>query len=574
MKLSLWRKATVLLALMAVTACSAPKYAGNRSQGASPAENTWPGNAYFFYFAAQKALKEQNLDKARELLGQAILHDTRSTFLKMEFSEFLAERGELSTALEMMRAVSAKDPQHVEALILLGKLEQEQKNRDRAVEAFEKALRLDPGKMNVYLFLGAVFMENEDTDNAERIYGQMAQRFPNHYVGHFFLGRIQGQKGRIPEAEKAFTRVLELEPDLEEARYALIDLHEAQGKTEKAIALFREILGKNPESTRSILGLGRLLHEAGDFQASRQYLKPLGEKSLTDPDIVRQVFNLYLDEKKYDAAVTILTVMLEGAPEASDLHYLMGIAQDGKENKEQAVGHMKKVLPGSRFYTNAVVHTAFLLQETGNTEKAIAFLEGVARQLPENADIYLYLGSFYEEVEQFEKAEKTLKQGLETDPGNARILFRLGVVYDKFNRKEDSIRAMREVVRIDPKNANALNYLGYTLAELGKNLDEAEKLILEAMKHKPNDGYITDSLGWVYYKKGRIQEALEWIQKAIGLVPEDPIILEHLGDVYLKMEDRENALRYYRKSLDLRKKDKSEVEIKINNILIFKDKND
>ena len=68
------------------------------------------------------------------------------------------------------------------------------------------------------------------------------------------------------------------------------------------------------------------------------------------------------------------------------------------------------------------------------------------------------------------------------------------------------------MIRLDPKNANALNYLGYTYADLGTNLDEAEKLIKEALNYKPDDGYITDSLGWVYYKKGLYENAVEMLE--------------------------------------------------------------
>jgi Tfp pilus assembly protein PilF len=126
--------------------------------------------------------------------------------------------------------------------------------------------------------------------------------------------------------------------------------------------------------------------------------------------------------------------------------------------------------------------------------------------------------------------------------------------------------AMRKVISLDPKHSNALNYLGYTYADLGKNLDEAERLILEAMKYKPDDGYITDSLGWVYYKKGEYEKALEYLQKAIGIVPDDPIMLEHLGDAYLKLNDKTNALKFYKKSLEHKEKDKEELEKKIREL--------
>ena len=129
------------------------------------------------------------------------------------------------------------------------------------------------------------------------------------------------------------------------------------------------------------------------------------------------------------------------------------------------------------------------------------------------------------------------------------------------------MEAMRKVISLDPKHANALNYLGYTYADLGRNLDEAERLIKEALKYKPNDGYITDSLGWVYYKKGEYDKALIYLKKAIELVPDDPIMLEHTGDAYLKLNDRENALKYYKKSLKVKEKDKEPLEEKIQQLM-------
>ena len=128
------------------------------------------------------------------------------------------------------------------------------------------------------------------------------------------------------------------------------------------------------------------------------------------------------------------------------------------------------------------------------------------------------------------------------------------------------MEAMRTVISLDPKHANALNYLGYTYADLGQNLDEAERLIKEALKYKPDDGYITDSLGWVYYKKGEFDKALKYLKKAIELVPDDPIMLEHMGDAYLKLDDKPNALKFYLKSLKFKDKDTEALKEKIRQL--------
>ena len=101
---------------------------------------------------------------------------------------------------------------------------------------------------------------------------------------------------------------------------------------------------------------------------------------------------------------------------------------------------------------------------------------------------------------------------------------------------------------------------------MGENLDEAERLVKEALKYKPDDGYITDSLGWVYFQKGLYEKSLRYLNRAVELVPDDPVILEHLGDVHLKLSDKEKALEYYRRSLDLREKDREPIEEKIRQL--------
>jgi tetratricopeptide (TPR) repeat protein len=140
------------------------------------------------------------------------------------------------------------------------------------------------------------------------------------------------------------------------------------------------------------------------------------------------------------------------------------------------------------------------------------------------------------------------------------------VICNLAKKREASIEAMQKAIALDPKHASALNYLGYIYADLGQNLDEAERLIKEALKYKPDDCYITDSLGWVYYKKGMYEEALLYLNRAVKTCPDDPINLEHLGDAYLKVNDTKNALKFYKKSLEKNGNNKASLEKKIKQL--------
>src|SRR5512147_3326686 len=106
---------------------------------------------------------------------------------------------------------------------------------------------------------------------------------------------------------------------------------------------------------------------------------------------------------------------------------------------------------------------------------------------------------------------------------------------------------MQRALARNPDNANALNYIGYTWAERGIRLDEAEKMISRAIELRPEDGFIVDSLGWVYYMRARplvqsgkmdaaqayLERALSELERADELTGGDPVISEHLGDTYL-----------------------------------------
>ena len=98
---------------------------------------------------------------------------------------------------------------------------------------------------------------------------------------------------------------------------------------------------------------------------------------------------------------------------------------------------------------------------------------------------------------------------------------------------------------------------------MGINLDEAEQLIRKALEHKPGDGYITDSLAWVYYKRGQYEKALPLLEQASSLVPDDPVILEHLGDVCAKLGLTEKARQSYRQAIENGHTDKAAIEKKL-----------
>jgi tetratricopeptide (TPR) repeat protein len=165
----------------------------------------------------------------------------------------------------------------------------------------------------------------------------------------------------------------------------------------------------------------------------------------------------------------------------------------------------------------------------------------------------------------FEGGVALVRERIDASPDDPEPLYQMGLVHDSAKRRDDAIGWMRASLEKDPQNAHALNYIGYTLAERGQDLDEAEELIKRALEIEPDDGYITDSLGWVYYMRavplvegGRVEDAQTWIDRALATLERaaalsggDPVISEHLGDVHLLAGDRQRALGFYQQAVDL-----------------------
>jgi tetratricopeptide (TPR) repeat protein len=131
------------------------------------------------------------------------------------------------------------------------------------------------------------------------------------------------------------------------------------------------------------------------------------------------------------------------------------------------------------------------------------------------------------------------------------------------------VAALKKVIELNPDHTDALNYLGYSYADKGINLDEALSLIRRALELKPESGYITDSLGWLYFKMGRYEDALFYLKKAAEIVKDDPVIFEHLGDVYAAEGKSDEALKTWEKAIELHEKEeglKGRVEEKIRNL--------
>ena len=528
-------------------------------------EKTAPGNSYYYYLEAQLQKNKGNVDKAIAYLEAAIDAAPDALYLKKELVVLHLHKQKYEKALEMVENILAAEPESPDFLIMKASILQTLDPDAEIIPIYKRVLSIDPERQQIYKILGKLYMDQGKFEPARDVFERMVEHFPDDYVGHFYLGKIHAGQGNFEQAEAAFKKTVSLAPSLNQPRWELVKLYKSRNMGDKAISIYEEILDQDPKNVAAAIELALAYYTRFRTEAADEILSELGQRSIDDASVIRTVIQRLVLKERYDEALTVLQGMLSSAPNNPGLHYAAGIVHYNLDDAAKAMQAFDAVPKKSQFYLNAAIHRGIIAYQQQDLDQAIGVLKNALETVDKEgkSEIIPYLSSFYKEKGEMDAAETLIQKGIEMDPENTELHFELGVLYDKKGQTDAAIEQMQKVIDLDPKHADALNYLGYTYADQGVHLEKAESLIRKALEQKPENGYIIDSLGWVYYQRGEYEKALEYIEKAGELIPDDPIVLEHLGDVYEKLGEPQKALDAYQKALDKNAENAAALESKI-----------
>ena len=390
---------------------------------------------------------------------------------------------------------------------------------------------------------------------------------PEDAMGHYYLARILAETDRPDEAEKELKKALESRPSFEPAAVDLGLLYLKQKKNDLAIDVYRNFIRSYPTAVKVRIRLLEILLKEKRYDEADSELQGVLSRQPANQELLMTMGLMYLDAERHERAVELFGKFLETNPEDQRVRFLLASAFEAGKRHREALDAFERITPASEFYVDARVHMGIMLKNEKKTDEAIRSLKTAIAQKKQAGDyLYILLAALHEEEKDIPEAERVLQAGLADMPKSRDLLYSLGVLYEKTDRFDEAIRQMRRIVELDPDYADALNFIGYSYADRGIHLAEAEALIQKALKLKPGNAYITDSLGWVYFKQNRMDEAVKYLQEAARLMPEDPAIMEHLADAYAATGRVQEALDIYRKTLE-RNPGKDTLQQKISDLL-------
>lgn len=355
------------------------------------------------------------------------------------------------------------------------------------------------------------------------------------------LGRIQADQKQFDEAAKTLQTLIEVAPEDPVAYFELGQVLENQHKYKCALDLYRNAAAILHDSIQEFEYLqAKLLLQRQEFAAAAKVLKKSLEREESVPLRLLYGYAL-LNMEEYAAAVPELRAAAE-ALEFNPMAWLwLGQALEQQQRWHDAIAAFQQVDQGEA-RTQALLHLAGLYHVVGYNQDAIQTLHelldsaGVSDPL-----LYQYLSYLYTIEDENAAALAVLERGLEEYPESIELQYRLGLLHAMMDNHTAALKHMQIVAQQRPADIEVMNNLAYLYAQTGQNLEYAATLARTALNQEERAEF-HDTLGWIYFKQRRYDEALIHLRKARDMRPDDPHILEHLARVYAARGEHNRAV--------------------------------
>jgi len=485
---------------------------------------------------------------------------------------FAAQQGDQDMAAEALLRAQIADPRNVE-LIQPAFIASLMAGRPEAV----RLARLLPDIQAAQLLLVSVDIKAGNWDSAESRIRALPRQGLTQILQPMLLAWVQQGGGRT-DAALATLRPL-VEGQRMRGIYALHAalINDLAGRTQEAARLYR--IAQADGGAGSL----RMAQVIASWQARQGQLAEAGQtlRSLADggqempvavsallaganvravPRAADGVAEVLLglagslgQQETADYALLLLRLALDLRPDFTTARLLLAEVLESAKRYDAAAQVLAAVPPADPLIGVVRLRRASLAERLDRTDDALRDLEQLARDYPDSpqpyatqADILRQKSRFTEAVSAYDKAIARISA---PKRGAWPLFYARGIAYDRAHDWRKSERDLQRALDLAPDQPYILNYLGYSWADQGINLTKARALIEKAMAMKPNDGAITDSLGWVVFRQGDVGGAIKLLERAAELQPEDATINSHLGDAYWSAGRKREAQFQWRRAL-------------------------
>jgi tetratricopeptide (TPR) repeat protein len=518
------------------------------------------------------------VESGKDNLPQQAL--TSDMMFNILLAEIAGQRGEMATSVPhyLQAAQQAQDPRVAERAVQIASYA---KDYDAAEQAARRWVELAPDSIDGRKALIALALHNNDSDEVitqldyllansddpEEGYSlattilarekdkaaalQAMQRLVNHNPENPYawmaLSRVAVTADRLDKALEAVNKSLAISPDLPSAILLKAQILVRMERKDEATQLLADAVDKHPDNTNLHFAYGRMLLDGESLEGAREQFAAVVKLEPDNPEGLYSLALLELETGQYKAGEKHLKRLIALDSGVQNAYYYLGYAALKQGDDETALDWYNKVESGD-YWSQSQLRIAEIYVSRGDVEAMQNHMRVLRQKDPTQAVTYYLLeGQVLSDAKLDKEAYELYGKALQTSPDNADLLYAHSLAAERLGKLEIAERDMRRILEMDPGNVRTLNALGYTLADRTNRYEEALKYINQAYEQEPNDPAIIDSLGWVHYRLGNLDEARLHLERAWEMT-QDSEIGAHLGEVMWAQGEHEAARKIWEAS--------------------------
>ncbi len=450
----------------------------------------------------------------------------------------LHQSGQFDKASEIYNKVLTVNPNHADALHLLGVTKHQAGQHEVAVDIIRKAISVNPRNAFYYNNMGIALKEQGKSEEAILAYRAAVEISPDYMEGHINMAMALKEQGKRDELIECYRNILRIRPDYAEVYNTMGIALKSKGELDQAIDCYLKVLEIRPDYVEAHINMGNAL-------------KMKGEK---------------------EEAISCYQKALEIKPDYAEAYNNMGAVLEDQGKQDEAVACYRKALEFRPDYAEASHNTGNVLKKEGKLEEAIEYYRKAVEISPAYAEAYNSLGIALKENGKIDEAIECYRKALEIEPKGTGAYYNMGNALGEQGKADESVKCYQKALEFKPEYAEAYVNMGNVLKNQGK-IDESIESYRKAMEYKPEYHQAhSNFLFTLHYKHGY---SLDWMYEEhcrwdeIYGKPLAEKILPHTNDAepdrklrvgYVSPDFRSHSCAYFIDPL-FRGHDKNQVEI-------------
>jgi len=489
-----------------------------------------PENLEYYKLVANIYTVAHNLDSAIAMYNKILSIDSTETEALYNLGRIYKYDKPLKALEIFNKALDIVGP-NWSILVEIAELNERLGNVDATINSIEKLLELNPAEIKLQKLLIESYMKANRLDDALSLTEQALTTFPDDLNLIEYKANILLAKGDKSEAGKEYGKIIESNEipfDSKIKIAAMFLTNESDSLSVETAKNLFNLIAKDSVNWQVNVYLGEIAIKQNDDSSAVKYLLLAADEAPWNAQIWGRLAERLFFMGENQKIIEKIGPVIDDFPDDFFLHLILGLANSNEGKDEIAETYLMKAVELNPNDPIALSSLGFSLNQLKKADEALYYLNRAKKINPKDLQVWTLLGIIYNAKKQFDKSDEAYERALE----------------------------------IDSTNALVLNNYAYSLAERGIQLERAERMSRLSLETEPDNSSYLDTYGWILYRLGKYEEALEYINKAIGKEEKNSTLLDHLGDVYFKLNQIDKAIMYWNKALE-HDKNNTEIQKKI-----------